>query len=699
VAATPSRDEFARQIMDRLARSGEQRPLSYDGHQDRLLVDRGTEASDTEEVRSAQYLSRWYQRFASAVTASEREAIIAQFVDYWFATGQRVVSGQAADISRLLPLVRSRFLHEVTRLQIAISNPDQAAEIESQLTYQVLGDRLAITIAENFPNSFRQITRNDLERLRMSFADALSAAKANLLRINTGSSDGIRFEFVNGQFWTPAGRYSGVGPSVLLFPHDIQRLPVQGQPVAFVPHGDTVWITGTGNIEALRLLSNLSIQNWREHPHPICALPFVLENGNWKPWLPDASHAAYAAIKNLHLHEASAHYSEQAALLKQKYQSEGVDLHLAEYRPMEIEEDDGRIDFVSMCVWTDTVTTLLPKTELVTVLRLLNREALDRGEARQPTFGQPICVPWERLAAHLGGKLKKENVYPERYWVDTKLRASSWTELTNQQHHHAKILLQALAEAHEAESAPLKSKAGLSSFPRVLRWAAVYFSVLIAVMIGLWIAMPRGQRPPRLPATLARQINVDLPPLPEPVPSQIVLPKLNWQQDELVTSTLAGSERLPAYRDIAPPGGWLVGLRVTQGSNWNGAIRAIEPIYQVGRNYQLGQRHGLPGGVSQTELLAREGYAIGAVTVRAGLVMNALKVEFQRVNGNRLDVNDAYESDWVGSEGGRLYEPLRSEGTPMVGISGSYVEDQFGLRVVLPPLTSTEDLEAERQAS
>lgn len=687
VPSSPTHDEFANILMGRLARAGEEATLVYDDRRFCLLMNRAGDSAGALDISGLQQLAQWYERFTQARNDSQREAILDQFVDFWFATKQQARSGRAADTSRMLPLVRSRFNHEMTKLQLAVSNPKQAAEIESQLAYHVFAGHLAVTIGEEFQHSYRQLTRHDLEQFGLSFAEALAAAKANLSRRDANFAGGPRFELVEDMLWCPAGELSNNNSAALLYADEIRRLPVRGQHVAVVPHSQIVWITGSANIKALRWLSELTLQEVREHPAPISALPFILDNDQWRPWLPATTHPAHAAMKMLHVHDASAVYDEQAELLRQKHLAQNVDLHLAEYRPMEVTKDDGQLEYYSVCVWTDSVATLLPKTDLIALQRLENREALERGATDTPEFGEVLCVPWERFEAHLGTRLRRQELYPERYLVDATLAESSWAVLAGEQHHFAAALLDGLAESKPAAATQSQSRLGWWIAGSMVGCASVFVTLFVVAIVGALMLMPRNERQfmPRNEAPFVpvppRQELVELPPFAELDRPGLPLPELTWQRDGLVASSLGGSERPPVYKDVAPPGGWLVGLRLTKGKNWGGAIRAIQPIYQVGDAYHLGDRHGLPGGVSQTQLLARPGYAVGAVTVRAGLVMNAMQVEFHRVKEDGLDGGDAYQSEWVGCDGGHPHDPLRSDGPPIVGITGSYIEDHFGIRV------------------
>jgi hypothetical protein len=141
----------------------------------------------------------------------------------------------------------------------------------------------------------------------------------------------------------------------------------------------------------------------------------------------------------------------------------------------------------------------------------------------------------------------------------------------------------------------------------------------------------------------------------------------------------AGSESGTPFSDAAPAGGVLVGLRCAKGKNWGGALQAVQPIYQVGEGYALGQRHGIDGG-DEHQLLAKPGYAVGSVNARAGLVLNALQLVYYRINGQKLDATDRYESELIGSEGGGPFQ-LDPQGKPITEVFGTFHEDIVSLGV------------------
>ena len=133
------------------------------------------------------------------------------------------------------------------------------------------------------------------------------------------------------------------------------------------------------------------------------------------------------------------------------------------------------------------------------------------------------------------------------------------------------------------------------------------------------------------------------------------------------------------FRDLGPEGSVLVGLRLGKGQSWGGAIQNIQPIYQLQDKYLLGKTHGKPG-ADIHQVIAKPGYAIGALHIRQGLVLNAVQVIYCRVDGDRLDVADRYATTWIGCDGGGP-TLLDGRGMPLAGITGSYQDDLHQLGI------------------
>ena len=67
---------------------------------------------------------------------------------------------------------------------------------------------------------------------------------------------------------------------------------------------------------------------------------------------------------------------------------------------------------------------------------------------------------------------------------------------------------------------------------------------------------------------------------------------------------------------------------------------------------------------------APAGYAVGAITVRSGLMINGFSATFMRMKNGRLDPLDTYESDWVGADRKNdIGTTVGDDGAPVAGVT------------------------------
>jgi hypothetical protein len=124
------------------------------------------------------------------------------------------------------------------------------------------------------------------------------------------------------------------------------------------------------------------------------------------------------------------------------------------------------------------------------------------------------------------------------------------------------------------------------------------------------------------------------------------------------------------FRVVAPERGVLVGMRVGYIDAFGGPkVGAIQPIFQVGKNYVEGQAFGkaIP---ASTTVVARPGYAVGAINTHTGLLLDAFQIVFMRFKDGVLDTGDSYATDWLGDPRGGGAGTATSEGKLVVGVHG-----------------------------
>jgi hypothetical protein len=125
------------------------------------------------------------------------------------------------------------------------------------------------------------------------------------------------------------------------------------------------------------------------------------------------------------------------------------------------------------------------------------------------------------------------------------------------------------------------------------------------------------------------------------------------------------------FRDLGPEGSVLVGVRVTYIERFGGPkVRSVQPIYRSDKGgHYAGLIHGESIGPTFT-VVARPGYAVGGLVTHTGLTVDGFGIVFMKVDGDRLDPNDTYNSPWIGDRQGGSPGEVMSSGGLVVGLQG-----------------------------
>src|SRR5207244_1050788 len=137
------------------------------------------------------------------------------------------------------------------------------------------------------------------------------------------------------------------------------------------------------------------------------------------------------------------------------------------------------------------------------------------------------------------------------------------------------------------------------------------------------------------------------------------------------------------FRDVAPAGGVLVGVRVTYIERFGGnKIRSAQPIYRSGKTLIEGKRYAEVVG-PETTAIAKPGYAVGAINTHTGLTVDGFELVFMKIKGDRLDPSDSYRSVWLGDQNGGSPGSVSSNGNLVVGLLGLATREINSLGLVI----------------
>ena len=221
-----------------------------------------------------------------------------------------------------------------------------------------LGDHLYSTLVYDLPNSMRSLTSDQFELWGVSYYEALEEARHNL------QADTVCWSVMNDKLHSSISGDSYDSSRILLTDH-ISEMDLAGDPVAVVPNRDTLLVAGSDDPESLVLMMALAQQATEEETRPLCPLPVRLVDGEWKNWMPPSDHPAYPGFEQLETQFLGDLYATQKELFDAIYEKEGIDIFVASFSGIRIEEDSP---VISYCVWPRDCDALLPEARYVVLV-------------------------------------------------------------------------------------------------------------------------------------------------------------------------------------------------------------------------------------------------------------------------------------------------------------------------------------------
>jgi uncharacterized protein YtpQ (UPF0354 family) len=222
----PTKDEFAKFLMDRIHQSGEKGGIVYEQEEFRL---RGN--SERTGVLSLYYAFKEY----CSVDADSREQVVKHWVRNWFAYLREMPEDFDDAQPDLMPIVRSRAQFDLTSLR---------EEVESGRTVSlpclVFGEHFGVGIVYDLPDSMGSIPQAKLDAWDVPLCEALEAARKNLSElpakfVGPESGEGVYLS-ANGDSYDS---------SRLLLTDIIRQFEVKGDTIAMIPNRETLicrWI-------------------------------------------------------------------------------------------------------------------------------------------------------------------------------------------------------------------------------------------------------------------------------------------------------------------------------------------------------------------------------------------------------------------------------------------------------------------------
>jgi len=392
-----TRDGFAQIVLRRFSKAGlsdyEYRPADF--------------SIQRPGTSNAIFLHNVFQNYCQA-DAQGKETILARFVNA-FAVESKIPTDLESAKKGFMPVLRDFRYISLSRLALE-SRSTADVHPTPELPF---APELNILCACDFQDSMSLVNQEKLESWGTSLQAAVQIAKENLRdRTDPNGFSEIR-EGVHLGTWNDS--YESAR---LILPDYFYRLNLQGDPVAFLPNRDILFVCGELDTAAMSFILEEGAKTHFENGYPLSPNLYVLRDGRWELFTPNEPRLRKLLLEVQKRREAT-DYSEQQKYLNAIYGREKKELFVAGCQLYK--KDDGT--YFTHTVWSKGVDSLLPVTDEMTLF--LN------PEAREGDSSEFLRVPWKKACNKLGGLMEPvDGMIPRRFRVRTFPEAAMLEELT-----------------------------------------------------------------------------------------------------------------------------------------------------------------------------------------------------------------------------------------------------------------------------
>lgn len=256
-----------------------------------------------------------------------------------------------------------------------------------RIAFRALAGNLEIGIAYDTEFGIHRLSEDRLEKWGITFDEALEAALNNLR-----DKSGQPFEQI-----APNLRVSRFqdyyDASRLLIGDLIHRQVNSGNPVVMIPNRTVLLVTGDRSEDGLATMVAVA-EKVLQAPRPLSPLMLRLCDGKWEVYEPVEVQERLSLLRK---QSENADYESQKDLLQTAC---GEDVFVATHNLFRNQETGS---VFSLCTWSESVPSLLPKTDRVVLYR--------------PETKDQMIVAWDQLINVCSHLLKATDDLPVRYAV------------------------------------------------------------------------------------------------------------------------------------------------------------------------------------------------------------------------------------------------------------------------------------------
>jgi hypothetical protein len=294
--------------------------------------------------------------------------------------------------SKVVAAVREQALFSFTTLWSEL----EGRKTEPKIASEPISAWFARCLVLDFPEYVSMVSPENLKTWGVSF-DQLYEVGLARLRNHTVP------KFEKQQGFHIGGWHDDYDNSRILIPEVFGPLPLDGDPVVCLPNRNSLLVTGSENPDGIQAMLKHAEEIVKTKSRPMNPARLILKDGEVADFSVTENSPIFSDVERAKKISALIYYQQQTENLMKLYEQKGKDLFVAKYT-LQQRETGG---YASYSVWSKTVPTLLPKTDLIAFFDPTKPES-------QRMLG---LAKWEDVMRIAGDLFLDTQMFPARFYV------------------------------------------------------------------------------------------------------------------------------------------------------------------------------------------------------------------------------------------------------------------------------------------
>src|ERR1700722_175397 len=365
-------DDFAKLVMTEAKKAGIAESLEYDPKG--LVLKRGDQRTN---------LVNLFNDYAQA-NAEQKKRILGNALALLREKKEDISFEEAK--SKVVAAVREQALFSFTALWSEL----EGRKTEPKIASEPISAWFARCLVLDFPEYVSMVSPENLETWGVSFDELF---ETGLERLRNYTSP--KFDKQSG-FYT-GGWHDDYDNSRILISEVFAPLDLEGDPVVCLPNRNLLLVTGSENQDGIKAMLKHAEEIVQTKSRPMNPAPLTLKDGEVADFSVRENSPIFNDVERAKKISALIYYQQQTGSLMKLYEQKGKDLFVADYTG----------GYESYCVWSKTVPTLLPKTDLIAFFDSTKPES-------QRALG---LAKWDEVMRTAGDLLLDTQMFPARFYV------------------------------------------------------------------------------------------------------------------------------------------------------------------------------------------------------------------------------------------------------------------------------------------